>query len=83
MTRKRFIKLLMGNGWSRNWARMEASEVILDNVHAARVNHTWKLQGVESFHRLSPVPYEFCLPIELQRKYNCGYYRSVSCITEK
>lgn len=73
MTRKRFIKLLMGNGWSRNWARMEANDVILDNKNLARINHNWKLHGIKSCHRQRFVPYERCLPIELQEKYKCGY----------
>ena len=80
MTRKRFIKLMMGNGWSRNWARMEANDVILDNVETAVINHMWKSNGVRPGSRVGFVPYEFCLPIELQEKYKCGYCK---CITEK
>lgn len=38
MTRKRFIKLMMGCGASRNRARHEARCVVIINKHAEKVN---------------------------------------------
>lgn len=38
MTRKRFIKLMMGLGVSRNRARHEAKCIVVGNKHAEKVN---------------------------------------------
>ncbi len=42
MTRKRFMKLLMGRGVSRNKARQEAEYVIARSRAISRINHEWK-----------------------------------------
>lgn len=65
MTRKKFIKKLMGMGASRNRAREEAEKVTLRNRHAEKVNRNaakreWEailrfLDGDRSVN-LDPIP---------------------------
>lgn len=45
MTRKRFIKLCMANGESRNEARVTANFVLMENKNRARINKMWKAWG--------------------------------------
>ena len=45
MTRKRFIKLCMANGESRDEARALANFVLMENEESARINKRWKAWG--------------------------------------
>lgn len=45
MTRKRFIKLCMADGESRNEARVTANFVLMANDIAKRQNEYWKSYG--------------------------------------
>ena len=45
MTRKRFIKLCMADGESRNEARVTANFVLMENQKRARINKYWKARG--------------------------------------
>lgn len=45
MTRKRFIKLLMAEGISRNDARFHAAWVASENIKNCNLNHIGKIQG--------------------------------------
>lgn len=52
MTRKKFIKTLMGMGVSRNRAREEAEKVIVWNRHAEKVNKNAKNREWDALLRL-------------------------------
>lgn len=52
MTRKKFIKTLMGTGVSRNRAREEAEKVIVWNRHAEKVNKNAKNREWDALLRL-------------------------------
>jgi hypothetical protein len=58
MTRKRYIKLLMGcQGFSRNDARALANKAKKYNERAFWENHMWKLAGEDKIRKI-PLSYK-------------------------
>lgn len=58
MTRKRYIKLLMGRqGYSRNEARALANRAKKNNERVFWENHMWKLVGEDKIRRI-PIAYK-------------------------
>ena len=51
MTRKRFVKLMMGCGESRNRARNEARCVVIINKHAEKANRNAARRECEAIRR--------------------------------
>lgn len=58
MTRKRYIKLMMSKGYSRNSAREEASFVVNYNQSIAKDNKAFKARNVD--HRAKCFSYDKC-----------------------
>lgn len=58
MTRKRYIKLLMSKGYSRNLAREEAGNVVVYNQEIAKDNKTYKARNVD--FRAKCLSYDKC-----------------------
>ena len=57
MTRKRYIKLLMSEGYSRNLAREEVGHVVDYHQELAKYNKDYKAQGI--FYRAKSLSYNY------------------------
>ena len=55
----------MSVGYNKRWATIIANDIVEDNHAIARINHDWKLKGIESSFRQKSVAYKNCLPTEL------------------
>lgn len=57
MTRKKYIKLVMSRGFSRNTARAVAAAVVRDNISVSGINQQMKWLGIDK--RVPCISYQF------------------------
>ena len=79
MTRKRFIKLLMARGWSRNRARDMAKRQPIRPLSGTGITAPRLFESIDEWPLLGPDPFLLQV-LEYERRYRARAAADVACV---